>query len=488
MTPPSSDGQELSSLPFDVDWLEVRSDLVGDLDADWLRDRFKGRLLYSLRSRAEGGKFEVSPGQRGERLGRAARTYDLVELEGDCDLAPELLAGIPAEKRLVSWHGPAADLPELKARFAQLSAVPAALYKLVTRATKYVDELAPLALLNSLGRADTVAYAEGALGFWSRMVAPHLGAPVIFGSVPNGPATPAEPAINKLIEDYGLPTLRKPEAIYGIAGSPVFHSLSPRLHNAAYRAVNYPALFVPFHVESFDEFWHEVVGADILSALSMPIKGLTVASPHKEVILSHAGTASLTARRAESANIVVQADGSWRADTTDPEVVFMAQHKRRVQVSERRAAVIGCGGAGRAIAAALAQSGAEVTLVNRSAGRGHYSSQLLSLPYTTLSEFSAAGYNIIVNATPVGRDDGAVPFRLETLGEDVTLIDLVYGSAPSPLMAHARTFGLTAIDGREVLLTQVRRQFQMMTGAEMPATLLRQKPGLAVAPLELSVT
>jgi 3-dehydroquinate dehydratase/shikimate dehydrogenase len=465
----------------------VRSDLVGDLDADWLRDRFKGRLLYSLRSRAEGGEFEVSPGQRGERLGRAARAYDYVEMEGDCDISPELLADIPAKQRLVSWHGPAADLSGLKARFSQLSAIPAALYKLVTRTTKYVDELAPLALLNSLGRADTVAYAEGALGFWSRLVAPHLGAPIIFGSVPNGPATPAAPTINKLIEDYGLPTLLPPEAIYGIAGSPVFHSLSPRLHNAAYRAVKYPALFVPFHVESFGEFWHEVVGAHELSALGMPVKGLTVASPHKEVILSHAETASLTARRAESANIVVRAGGSWRADTTDPEVVFMAQHERRVPVRESRAAVIGCGGAGRAIAAALAQSGAEVTLVNRSAGRGHYASQLLALPYTPLSEFSAAGYDIVVNATPVGRDDGAAPFRLETLGEEVALIDLVYGSAPSPMMAYARTFGRTAIDGREVLLTQVLSQFRMMTGVEMPAALLRQKLGFTVAPSELSV-
>src|SRR5947207_1356328 len=89
MMPPTSGGQELSALPDAVDGLEVRADLVGDLDADWLRDRCKGRLLYSLRSSVEGGKFEGSRGQRHARLSRAARAYDLIELEGERDLSPE---------------------------------------------------------------------------------------------------------------------------------------------------------------------------------------------------------------------------------------------------------------------------------------------------------------------------------------------------------------------------------------------------------------
>lgn len=476
-TPPSPDGHELSALPDAVDCLEVRSDLVGDLDADWLRSHFRGRLLYSLRSRAEGGNFEGSPRQRHDRLRRAAGFYDLIELEGERDFSPDLLSSIPIEKRLISWHGPASDASELKDRFAQLSAVPASLYKLVTQAATAGHELAPLSLLKSLGRSDTIAYASGPLGFWSRLIAPHLGAPIIFGLAPNGQAVPTEPTINKLIEDYGLPHLPPLEGIYGIVGSPVFHSLSPRLHNAAYRAMNYPALFVPFHVDSFSDFWHEVVEGRVLESLAMPIKGLTVASPNKETALQIAARASLMTERAESANILVRDNGSWRADTTDPEVVFMAHNERRVQMKDKRAAVIGCGGAGRAIAAALDKSGAQVTLVNRGAERGHYAAQLLSLPYTPLPEFSAEGYDIVVNATPVGRDDGEVPLKIETLCENAAIIDLVYGAAPTPLIAHARATGQRAIDGREVLLTQVLRQFKQMTGREMPAALVREKLG-----------
>ena len=487
MMPPSAGGEELSALPEAVEWLEVRADLAGDLEPEWLRSRFRGRLLYALRSRAAGGRFEGSTRDRHERLRRAARYYDLIELEGEHDFSTDLLAEIPTDRRLVSWHGPASALPELRARFTQLCCVPASLYKLVTRAAKGSDELAPLTLLRSLGRRDTIAYSTGPLGFWSRLVAPHLGAPIIFGEVHNGQTDAREPSINKLIEDYGLPELLPLEAIYGIVGSPVFHSLSPRLHNAAYRATNYPALFVPFHVESFSEFWHEVVQGEALERLGIPIKGLTVASPHKEAALLAAKIVSPVAQRAESANILVRCDEAWKADTTDPEVVFMAARARGVRMKQKRAAVVGCGGAGRAIAATLKQAGAAVTLVNRDAQRGLMAARLLGLSYVPLRRFNVADYDIVVNATPVGRDDGEVPFEVESLGADALVIDLVYSSGVTPLVASARSHGLLVINGREVLLTQARRQFQMMTGAEMPATMARERTGCESEPSALIV-
>jgi 3-dehydroquinate dehydratase/shikimate dehydrogenase len=134
--------------------------------------------------------------------------------------------------------------------------------------------------------------------------------------------------------------------------------------------------------------------------------------------------------------------------------------------------VIGCGGAGRAIAAALVKSGAGVTLINRGAERGAHAAALLGLPYIPLRDFDAEGYDIVVNATPVGRDTDEVPFELDQLSDDAIVIDLVYGSRPTPLVRarHQR-----AIDGRDVLVTQVSHQFRLMTGKEMPVDLARSK-------------
>jgi 3-dehydroquinate dehydratase/shikimate dehydrogenase len=140
-------------------------------------------------------------------------------------------------------------------------------------------------------------------------------------------------------------------------------------------------------------------------------------------------------------------------------------------VREKRAAVIGCGGAGRAIAAALAESGAGVTLINRGAERGEYAASLLGLPYQPLLDFDAEGYDIVVNATPVGRDTDEAPFKLERLNSDAVVIDLVYGSRPTPLVDSTVARHQVAIDGCDVLVTQVRNQFRLMTGKEMSAAL-----------------
>src|SRR6185436_1836676 len=232
--------------------------------------------------------------------------------------------------------------------------------------------------------------------------------------------------------------------------------------------MGHPALFVPLRVESFAAFWSEFVLSRKLDALGMPINGMTVASPHKEAALIQAKTVSAMARQAEAANILIRNNGWWNADTTDPDVIYTASRDRSVPVQAKRAAVIGCGGAGRAIAAALVKSGAGVTLINRGAERGEHAASLLGLPYIPLRDFDAEGYDIVVNATPVGRDTDEVPFELNQLSDDAVVIDLVYGSRPTPLVGTTRARHQLAIDGRDVLVTQVSRQFRLMTGKEMP--------------------
>jgi 3-dehydroquinate dehydratase / shikimate dehydrogenase len=465
---PAPDGTELTALPKSVEWLEVRADLLGDIDPEWLRNHFPGRLLYSLRT-------HQAP-DRQERLKTAARFYDRIELEFT-DISEELLQQVPAEKRLLSWYGNANDLSQLNEQFEQLSSVPAGVYKLINSAVTIAEEFLPLSLLQRLNRTDTIAFSAGKLGFWNRLVALQLGAPGIFARIAQDTVVEMEPSINKLVDDYGLPALHPAREIFAIIGNPIFHSLSPRLHNASYRAMNYQALFLPLRVESFAEFWREFVLSRKLDSLGMPFNGMTVASPHKEEAVLIAKTVSGMARQTEAANILIRNNGWWNADTTDPDVIYTASRDRSVPVKEKRAAVIGCGGAGRAIAAALVQSGAGVTLINRGAERGEHAASLLGLRYVPLHDFDAEGFDIVVNATPVGRDTDEVPFKLEGLNDDAVVIDLVYGSKPTPLVDTTRARRQIAIDGRDVLVTQVRNQFRMMTGKEMSVSLAHEVLG-----------
>jgi len=462
---------ELSSLSGAVKWLEVRADVADDIDPSSLRSRFSGGLIYTLRSSADSGRFVGSEDTRRRRLLDAAKAYDIIDLEADRDLVPELLSAIPANQRMISWNGPAVDCATLSNRLNALSEIPARFYRVIPRSVKAGDEIAGLSMLKQVRRSDVVSYTTGQTGFWSRLVAPQFGCPMVFGTINKHLSDAEEPTVSQLIEDYNLPSTSPIKEIYGIVGNPIYHSLSPRLHNSAYRTLGYPALFVPFNAESFEEFFRDVAVARTTESLGISIRGFTVASPHKETALDAAGACSPMVKRAGSTNIFVRNNGGWRADTTDPEGVVQSVRQRGIRLDRERVAVVGCGGSGRAIAAALNESGADVTLVNRGMERGRQALELLSLPFVPLSKFSPRGYSMIVNATPVGRDGSALPLNYADLGSVPVVVDLVYGAQTTPLIASAIASGNVAIDGREVLFVQVRRQFQLMTGRDMPADL-----------------
>ena len=468
--PPTAAGDEISALPETVRLLEVRADRAGDLDPDWLRGRFRGELLYSLRSRAEGGAFAGGEAERRARLLRAAQSgFELVDLESERDLAPPLLAALPPHRRVVSWHGPAAGLDALTERWQRMGSVAARLFRIVTEAGEPADALAPLQLLRRAARPDLAAYASGHAGWWSRMLAPRLGAPWVFTAARAEDAEPGEPTLARLTADFGLPALPPVEQLYGIVGGSAGRSMSPRLHNAAYRELGLPALYLPFPTTGFSAFCAQL-GNGALGELGWPLSGLTVTSPHKEAALAWAGRASPLARRAGAANTLLRRDGAWQADTADAHGVLAALASRGVEVAGRKVAVVGCGGAGRSAAAGLKACGALVTLVNRGLERGHYAARLLALPFVPLAELAPGDFTLVVHATPLVED---APFAVDRLAAGAVVVDLVYGRAPTPLVAAAAQRG-TAIDGWEILVIEARRQFEMMAGRTMPEPLARR--------------
>lgn len=464
----------------EVTCVEMRADLAGEVDAEVLRAAFPGKLLYTLRSKGEGGRFEGSGDRRRKRLIAAAQTYDFVDLEAMRDLTPEVLRAIPPEKRLVSWHGPATDAEGLKAIFGRMATVQAPLYKLVPTATQSGEELAPLILLQGLHRRDVAAFAVGDTGAWTRLVAPRLGAPVVYGALGDHPAAPGQLTIRRLREDYGLPLLRPVEAMFGIVGKPVAHSLSPRIHNTAYRELGIPALYLPFHAEQFGDFWLEVVESGVLEEIGMPLKGLSVTTPFKEAALAVAGAESPLASTIGAANTLVWNQGVWEAEATDPDGVVLPLQERGMDLSGKETAVVGAGGGGRSAAVGLANAGAQVTLFNRTEERGRSAAERLGLPFALLAELDPGRFDVLVNATSLGRDDReALPFDPAAVKPGAVVIDLVYRlTGPTPLLAAAAQRGAVAVDGREVLVDQARGQFRMMTGRELPLELARQVIGL----------
>jgi 3-dehydroquinate dehydratase/shikimate dehydrogenase len=438
--PPS--GEALRQAARTAGWLEVRT----EADPHWLRAHFDGELLY-----AAGGDADT--------LLAAARAYDLVDLTPD-DCSPRVLDAIPASRRVIS-----ASCDDV----ARALAIPARLYRFTAVAHRSGDELAPLRLLRVLGRTDVTAYATGAIGTWSRMVAPWLGAPFVFETLTD---------VERVANSFGFPELPPLEELFGMVGNPVLHSYSPRIHNSAFRAQRRNALYVPFHVENFDDFRENILESNAIQSLGLTLNALSIVSPYKAVALDAAGTKTPMVAHAGSTNFFRRNDaGEWVAETTDADGVLLTLRQHGVQCRNKRVAVIGCGGSGRAMAAALHQAGADVTLVNRGLERGCFARDLLGLPFLPLRQFSGEAFSIVVNATPVGRDTDDIAFPVDTLKRDAVIVDLVYRDSPTQLMQRTRGPGRITVDGWDMLVTQALRQFRLMTGGDMPEHLARQALG-----------
>lgn len=478
---PSED--RLSTLSELVDVLEVRADRVRDVDVDWLRSHFAGELLFTLRSRDEGGRSEAVGDRRRRRLREACVAYDLVDLEMQRDLSGELLSAIPPQRRIISWHGPPTSTELLRQRFRGMQDTEARYYKLVPSAQQPGQEIAPLELLHSLERRDTIAFASGRIGCWTRLLAPRLGAPVVFAAAGDSPAAEGQFTVEALVEDYGLP--QQPEAVelFGLVGAAVEQSLSPRLHNGTYRHLGLPFLYLPFPVEAFGEFWLEVVESGAFEELGFPLRGLSITAPHKKIASAVAGVTSPLVEWLGSANTLVSRRGVWEGESTDGEGVLRPLARRGIVVSDGSAAVVGAGGAGRAAVVALLQAGAEVTLVNRSVERGRKAAAELRVPFRALEGFDPGDYAVLVHATSLGRDArDRLLIDPGRLARHSVVVDMVYlPSEPTRLVREVRARGREAVDGREVLLDQAVAQFYLMTGRTMPVAVAGRLLGIEVA-------
>lgn len=250
-------------------------------------------------------------------------------------------------------------------------------------------------------------------------------------------------------------------------GHPVRHSLSPLLHNAAFAALGLDWAYVAFDVAAPD-----LAGA-MVGVRALGIEGLSVTMPHKEAVLVHVDRASPVAERLGAANTVHRLGGSLVAENTDgPGFIDALRVDEGFEVQGRRCAVVGAGGAGRAVVLALADEGAAaVTVVNRSPEPAARAAALAGDRGALGPPEAVQEADLVVNATPLGMagvaaDRLPVPRRL--LGAGQVVVDLVYHPIHTPLLAAAKEQGAVAVSGLGMLIHQAGRAFRLWTGENAP--------------------
>jgi shikimate dehydrogenase len=259
-----------------------------------------------------------------------------------------------------------------------------------------------------------------------------------------------------------------------VLGHPVAHSRSPAMHNAALAELG---LAGEWSYEAIDVAPDEFE-ARVRSMAAGECVGVNLTIPHKEAALALADDLSETAREIGAANTLIFAEGEVRADNTDAGG-FLAALRERVE--DRRALVLGAGGAARAVVWALLREGAEVSVWNRTELRSRNLCD--DLGGTPVAAPDAGDYELIVNTTSVGLGGEdpfeELPLSAVALAPGQTVVDMVYGGEPTRLLAAAAAAGATTVDGIEILVGQGAHSFEIWTGLEAPLDTMRAAARLA---------
>jgi shikimate dehydrogenase len=270
----------------------------------------------------------------------------------------------------------------------------------------------------------------------------------------------------------------------GVIGSPVVHSLSPAIHNAAFAALGLDWVYLAFDVPEGG------AGLAMAGMRALGIQGLSVTMPHKAAVVAAVDELSEDAEVLGAVNCVVRGVHGLTGENTDgPGFLDALRVDEGFDPVGRRCVVVGAGGAGRAVARSLARSGAsEVVVLNRSPGPAERAASLAGAVGRIGRPEDCSDADLVVNATPLGMgvivttggEPEPLPVDPALLGPGQLVVDLVYQPSTTPLMAAARGRGAAVANGLGMLIHQAAHAFRRWTGEDPP---LEAMSGAAVAEL-----
>jgi 3-dehydroquinate dehydratase / shikimate dehydrogenase len=433
--------------------------------------------IATCRRKPYGGGFAGSLSDEMVLLGAAAESgFALVDLEIESaeESSPAALEALrdvldhTGTALLISFHDfQGATDPETV--FARIQRFEPDFIKIVNTAHALSDSLALLSWLKDRsGDAQVVGIAMGEQGIASRILSLRSGSAFTFAAAPDGAETaPGQMTARTMKELYRVDQLDQATRIYGVAGNPISHSLSPLMQNSAFRRERVNAVYLPLKTESLD---------DLLRLIrELPLSGLSVTMPLKQQVLPYlANIDPLTAKLGACNTIRLGADGKLYGFNTDVAGIIRPL-ERRMTIKDRRILILGAGGAARAAVFGLAEKGAHVFLWSRKEASAKELAKASGAAIVTRQQIAGMEFDVLINATPCGMTGNAHPLPLENNQWKAHLVfDLVYNPLDTPLLQAAKARGAHTIQGVEMFVYQGARQFELWTGKPAPeAEMLR---------------
>ncbi len=253
--------------------------------------------------------------------------------------------------------------------------------------------------------------------------------------------------------------------VFGLLGQPVAHSLSPAMHNAAFRELGLNAVYVAFPVL-------DLAGA-VAGLRGLHIGGVSVTIPFKEEIIPLLDELDSQAVRIGAVNTVVNRDGRLVGYNTDWQGALQALEEK-TEITGTRFLILGAGGSARAIAFGIQEKGGHVALTDLDMTKALALSRKLWVEVVapgSLEQYPAA---VLINATPVGMEpqSGDIPLDPELLSRFRLVMDIVYRPLETRLLREASSRGCQVIDGLQMLIHQGAAQFELWTGQPAPGEVM----------------
>jgi 3-dehydroquinate dehydratase/shikimate dehydrogenase len=462
--------QETKFVEFRLDALPKPASALPGLK-EFLAGHRDVTAIATCRRKQFGGHFVGSLTAELELLAKAAEAgCSIVDLEVESaeEAKPSQLAKFRAALRaagaalLVSFHD-FTRTKGLEQAAERIEAFEPDFVKVVSTARTLADNLAVLRLIEDRSLSShVVGIAMGEEGLVSRVLGPRAGAAFTFASPDEGAETaPGQISARALLDLYRLEQLDQATRIFGVAGNPIAHSLSPLMHNTAFRRESVNAVMLPLKTRLLN---------DLLTVVrELPLGGVAVTMPLKQEVLPHlANMDPLTARIGACNTLRTGADGKLYGFNTDVAGVVRPLEKR-MRLKGARIVVLGAGGAARAAVFGLVDQGAEVFIVNRTHEKAVSLARKAHAKSLKQDQLVKNKFDALINTTPCGMAGvkQALPIKENELNAGL-VFDMVYNPLDTPLLKLAKDRGLPIVGGLEMFVQQGARQFEIWTGKPAP--------------------
>ncbi len=458
--------RENTLLEFRLDYLPKPLAAMSKLK-DFLNFHREATAIATCRRKINGGKFVGAIAAEMEVLAKAAASgFHLVDVE--LQTAESLKAADWKKLRgngaaiLISYHD-FKTTKDLEKIYARIQPFHPDFIKIVSTARSLADNVAMMRFLESKrDEGNVVGICMGDHGVISRVLGLRAGSRFTFASATVGEETaPGQIAARTLTETYRIDQVDVGTRVYGVAGNPVQHSLSPIMMNTAFHRETVNAVYLALQTEKISDL--------LLLIREVPVHGVSVTMPLKQEIMKHLDRTDVLSQKVGACNTVVRAqDGKLIGYNTDVTGVVRPL-EQRIDLRKAKVLLLGAGGAARAAAFGLKQKGADVFILNRTPQTAQKLAREAEAKTIRRDQVAKTSFDVIVNATSVGMAGGKQQTILEEKELNAKLVfDLVYNPIDTPLLRMARSKGLAVITGAEMFVQQGAEQFQLWTGKPAP--------------------